>query len=98
MVENIRYDIGYVRGDPQAAETARHRPDAPWAEAYAAGGFGTAYRRMLLWRHRAHRRRTMRAVSPLCTPRREFPVRPDVRPDRGARPPSPRRPGRGPAA
>src|SRR5690606_24962913 len=49
----------------------------PWGRrctaAYAAGGFSTAYRRKVLCRHRAHGRRTMRVVSPLCHPARNFP-------------------------
>lgn len=59
-------DVRQGRRDPGAATagTARRRT---LCGAYAAGGFGTAYRRKVLWRHRAHRRRTMRVACPPCT-------------------------------
>lgn len=59
-------DVRQGRKDPGAATagTARRRT---LCGAYAAGGFGTAYRRKVLWRHRAHRRRTMRVACPPCT-------------------------------
>ncbi len=76
--------------------TARRPHGRRHRRAYAPRGFGTAYRRKVLWRHRAHRRRTLRVGSPLCTPYDVgFPPRLPglpVRRGRGARPRWRRRP------
>src|SRR3954471_13489925 len=69
MKDDIRHDTeNGLRTYGGTLRPLRQRGAVPYAGAYAAGGFPTAYRRKVLWRHRAHRRRTMRVVSPLCTP------------------------------
>src|SRR5690606_10947660 len=65
------------RGWPAAYPAVSRPLSGPWRRrttaAYAAGGSSTAYRRKVHWRHRAHRRRSMRVESPPCTHRRQLP-------------------------